>query len=83
MYIINVKWHYDSAHFLKSYHGKCERLHGHRYTVEAALAFDRDLGPEVPRIVLVDTFKDEADAPPFWNASINSFVASISAVQPA
>jgi nicotinate phosphoribosyltransferase len=30
-------------------------------TVEAALAFDRDLGPEVPRIVLVDTFKDEAE----------------------
>ncbi len=30
-------------------------------TVKAALAFDRDLGPEVPRIVLVDTFKDEAE----------------------
>jgi nicotinate phosphoribosyltransferase len=30
-------------------------------TVEAALAFDRDLGPEVSRIVLVDTFKDEAE----------------------
>jgi len=30
-------------------------------TVEAALAFDRDLGPEVARIVLVDTFKDEAE----------------------
>lgn len=30
-------------------------------TVEAALAFDRILGPEVPRIVLVDTFKDEAE----------------------
>ena len=30
-------------------------------TVEAALAFDRHVGPEVPRIVLVDTFKDEAE----------------------
>ena len=30
-------------------------------TVEAAVAFDRDLGPDVPRIVLVDTFKDEAE----------------------
>lgn len=30
-------------------------------TVEAAMAFDRDLGPEVPRIVLVDTFRDEAE----------------------
>jgi nicotinate phosphoribosyltransferase len=30
-------------------------------TVEAALAFDRDLDPDVPRIVLVDTFRDEAE----------------------
>ena len=30
-------------------------------TVEAALAFDRDLESDVPRIVLVDTFKDEAE----------------------
>jgi nicotinate phosphoribosyltransferase len=30
-------------------------------TVEAALAFDRDLGADVPRIVLVDTFKDEVE----------------------
>ena len=30
-------------------------------TVEAALAFDRDLEADVPRIVLIDTFKDEAE----------------------
>jgi nicotinate phosphoribosyltransferase len=30
-------------------------------TVEAAQAFDRELAPDVPRIVLVDTFKDEAE----------------------
>jgi nicotinate phosphoribosyltransferase len=30
-------------------------------TVEAALAFDRTIGPDIPRIVLVDTFKDEAE----------------------
>lgn len=30
-------------------------------TVRAALAYDRDMPPEVPRIVLVDTFKDEAE----------------------
>lgn len=44
MYIINVKSHYDAAHFLKNYHGKCERLHGHRYEVEMGLGFE-DLGP--------------------------------------
>jgi 6-pyruvoyltetrahydropterin/6-carboxytetrahydropterin synthase len=40
MYVINVRAHYDSAHFLRNYHGKCERLHGHRYVVEAAWGFD-------------------------------------------
>ena len=30
-------------------------------TVEAAMAFDRHVTPDVPRIVLVDTFKDEAE----------------------
>jgi 6-pyruvoyltetrahydropterin/6-carboxytetrahydropterin synthase len=41
MYIVSVQAHYDSAHYLRSYHGKCEQLHGHRYIVEAALATDR------------------------------------------
>jgi 6-pyruvoyltetrahydropterin/6-carboxytetrahydropterin synthase len=40
MYILNVRSHYDSAHFLRNYHGKCERLHGHHYVVEAGLAFE-------------------------------------------
>jgi 6-pyruvoyltetrahydropterin/6-carboxytetrahydropterin synthase len=44
MYIISVRSHYDSAHFLREYKGKCERLHGHRYEVEASFAFE-DLGP--------------------------------------
>jgi nicotinate phosphoribosyltransferase len=30
-------------------------------TVEASLAFDREMDADVPRIVLVDTFKDEAE----------------------
>ena len=37
MYVVSVQAHYDSAHFLRHYKGKCERLHGHRYVVEAAL----------------------------------------------
>lgn len=38
MYVVSVQAHYDSAHFLRNYQGKCERLHGHRYVVEVALA---------------------------------------------
>lgn len=37
MYTVSVQAHYDSAHFLRNYKGKCERLHGHRYVVEAAV----------------------------------------------
>jgi 6-pyruvoyltetrahydropterin/6-carboxytetrahydropterin synthase len=40
MFMVSVQAHYDSAHFLRHYNGKCERLHGHRYVVEMALATD-------------------------------------------
>ena len=38
MFVVSVQAHYDSAHYLRNYRGKCERLHGHRYVVELALA---------------------------------------------
>lgn len=41
MFVVSVQAHYDSAHFLRNYRGKCERLHGHRYVVEIALATDK------------------------------------------
>lgn len=41
MFVVTVQAHYDSAHYLRHYHGKCERMHGHRYVVEVALATDR------------------------------------------
>ena len=37
MYTISVQAHYDAAHFLREYKGKCERLHGHRYVVDVAV----------------------------------------------
>ena len=37
MYVVTVQASYDSAHFLRNYKGKCERLHGHHYVVEVAL----------------------------------------------
>ncbi len=33
MYQISVEQHFDAAHFLRGYHGKCEALHGHRFGV--------------------------------------------------
>ena len=41
MYVVSVQSHYDSAHFLRNYKGKCEKLHGHRYVVELALATEQ------------------------------------------
>ena len=35
MYQISVKKHFDAAHFLRGYQGKCEALHGHRFLVIA------------------------------------------------
>ena len=33
MYHISVEQHFDAAHFLRGYRGKCEALHGHRFQV--------------------------------------------------
>lgn len=34
MYILKIEDHFDSAHFLKGYKGKCANIHGHRWKVE-------------------------------------------------
>ncbi|MGD9142563.1 MAG: 6-carboxytetrahydropterin synthase QueD [Dehalococcoidia bacterium] len=33
MYEITVEKHFDAAHYLREYRGKCEEMHGHRYRV--------------------------------------------------
>ena len=33
MYEIAVEKHFDAAHYLRGYKGKCEALHGHRFKV--------------------------------------------------
>ena len=37
MYEISIESHFDAAHFLRGYRGKCEALHGHRYRVVARI----------------------------------------------
>lgn len=36
-FTVSAQAHYDAAHFLRHYQGKCAKLHGHRYVVEAAV----------------------------------------------
>jgi len=38
MYEISVENHFDAAHFLRGYQGKCEALHGHRFRVVAKVS---------------------------------------------
>ncbi|MFH1640054.1 MAG: 6-carboxytetrahydropterin synthase QueD [Chloroflexota bacterium] len=33
MFQISVEGHFDAAHYLRGYQGKCEALHGHRFRV--------------------------------------------------
>ncbi len=33
MYSLKTEYHFDSAHFLTDYYGKCENLHGHQWRV--------------------------------------------------
>jgi len=40
MYDIKVRASFSAAHNLKNYHGKCERLHGHNWAVEAVFSYE-------------------------------------------
>ena len=46
MYEISVEKHFDAAHYLRGYQGKCEAMHGHRYRVVVKLRADKlnDIG---------------------------------------
>ncbi len=41
MYRVHVRDHFDAAHYLRGYEGRCEALHGHRWEVVVALQSDR------------------------------------------
>ena len=41
MYQIAVEQHFDAAHFLRGYQGKCEALHGHRFRVVVKIGASR------------------------------------------
>jgi 6-pyruvoyltetrahydropterin/6-carboxytetrahydropterin synthase len=37
MYQVSVSQHFDAAHYLRGYQGKCENLHGHRFQVVVSI----------------------------------------------
>jgi 6-pyruvoyltetrahydropterin/6-carboxytetrahydropterin synthase len=52
MYKLKVKKHFDSAHFLRGYRGKCSNLHGHSWSYEIVIE-----GKELDDIGILVDFK--------------------------
>jgi len=76
MYEIVVEKHFDAAHYLRGYQGKCENIHGHRYTVrvrlhaeklnEIGLAYDfTDIKGHLKEIIARFDHTSLNDLPPF------------------
>ncbi len=38
MYTVTTNAHFDSAHFLANYNGKCRNIHGHRWNIQVEVA---------------------------------------------
>ncbi len=53
MYTVSAESHFDAAHFLKGYPGKCANIHGHRWKVVAEVAAE-----ELDEGSMVVDFKD-------------------------
>jgi len=41
MYQVSVRKHFDAAHYLRGYGGKCEEVHGHRFEVGVTIEAER------------------------------------------
>ena len=76
MYQVSIELHFDAAHFLRDYQGKCEALHGHRFKVVATvespqlndigLAYDfTELKQKLGEIIDVFDHTCLNDLPPF------------------
>ena len=90
MYRVSVEGHFDAAHYLRNYHGKCENVHGHRFKVVVTLKVKKldDIGlaydfTELKRHLseVLNKFDHTCinDVPPFdkLNASSENIAATI------
>jgi 6-pyruvoyltetrahydropterin/6-carboxytetrahydropterin synthase len=90
MYRVSVEGHFDAAHYLRDYHGKCENLHGHRFKVmvtlkakkldEVGLAYDfTELKKHLSQVLAKFDHTCINDVPPFdkLNASSENIAAAI------
>jgi len=90
VYRISVEQHFDAAHALRGYKGKCEALHGHRFRVVAkieasglddiGLAYDfTELKAHLAEVVSRFDHTNLNDIPPFdkINPSSENIAANI------
>jgi 6-pyruvoyltetrahydropterin/6-carboxytetrahydropterin synthase len=90
MYEISVEKHFDAAHYLRGYQGKCEAMHGHRYRVVVKIVAEKvsDIGlaydfTDLKRYLkeILDRFDHTClnDIPPFdkMNPSAENIAATI------
>lgn len=67
MYKLKTESHFDSAHFLSGYNGKCSNIHGHRWVIEAVLKSPELIKDGEKKGILIDfsdfkhTLKEFAD----------------------
>jgi 6-pyruvoyltetrahydropterin/6-carboxytetrahydropterin synthase len=90
VYRISVEQHFDAAHALRGYKGKCEALHGHRFRVVAkieapglddiGLAYDfAELKAHLSEVVSRFDHNNLNDVPPFdkLNPSSENIAATV------
>lgn len=58
MYGLQAEAHFDGAHFLTDYYGKCENLHGHRWRVVATIEVERLQGAHDGTSTATGTMRD-------------------------
>ena len=90
MYKISVEQHFDAAHALRGYKGKCESLHGHRFRIvvrikasqldDIGLAYDfTELKSQLKAILEQFDHTSLNDVPPFdrMNPSSENIASTI------
>ncbi len=54
MYALKTQAHFDAAHFLYGYDGKCRNIHGHRWIIEVKIIGEELQKEGVQRDMLID-----------------------------
>ena len=54
MYMITTTTHFDGAHFLAGYDGKCRNIHGHRWGIKVTAAAETLSGDGSDRAMVTD-----------------------------